>query len=112
MNDALHILQHSLGLDEFARGVPYRNHFVTGPGSDGHALCVAMIEQGLMTRTKGNAITGGADVFRVTDAGRRYVVEHSPKPPRLTRAQRRYRDFLDEDSDLRFGQWLKARGAR
>lgn len=29
----LNILQHSLGLDEYGRGTPYRNHFVTGEGS-------------------------------------------------------------------------------
>lgn len=112
MSNALHILQHSLGLDEYARGVPYRNHFCTGPGGDDYAHCVALVERGLMTRSKGNAITGGDDVFRVTDAGRRHVFEHSPKPPTLTRAQRRYRDYLDADGGLSFGAWLKSKGAR
>lgn len=112
MNDALHILQHSLGLDEFARGVPYRNHFCTGPGSDDYAKCLALVERGLMTRSKGNAITGGNDVFRVTDTGLRYVFECSPKPPQFTRAQRRYRDYLNEDCNLSFGAWLKSKAVR
>jgi len=112
MNTALHILQHSLGLDEFGRGMSYRNHYCTGPGSNDYGVCLTLVERGFMTRSKGNAITGDADVFRVTDAGRLHVVEHSPKPPKLTRAQRRYREFLDEDSGRSFGEWLRSRGAR
>lgn len=110
MKDDLHILQHSLGLDAFGRGVSYRNHFCTGPGGDDYAECLALVARGLMTRTKGNEITGGDDVFRVTDAGHRHVIEHSPKPPKLTQAQRRYQAFLNEDGDMPFGVWLKSKG--
>ena len=105
----LHILQHSLGLDQYGRGKAYRNHFVTGPGSDDFDTCVALAEAGLM---KGygerGALTGGDHLFGVTDAGRRFVREHSPRPPKLTRSQRRYREFLDADCGLTFGEYLKS----
>src|SRR6478609_3022343 len=42
----LHILQHSLGLDEHGRGTMYRSHFVTGEGSKDHADCMALVEAG------------------------------------------------------------------
>jgi len=108
MADRLHILQHSLGLDQYGQGTSHRNYFVTGMGSDDYPHCVALVADGLMTQTHGNSITGGDDVFRVTTAGREWVSEHSPPPPKLTSGQRRYMAFLDEDSSLRFGEWLKA----
>lgn len=73
MNNDLDILRHSLGLNQNGNGRSYRNYFVTGPGSDDYAICMSLVERGLMTRSKGNAITGGDDVFRVTEAGRAYV---------------------------------------
>jgi hypothetical protein len=113
----LHILQHALGLNEF--GLPkdgqragHRNYFVTGEGSTDFPHCVALVQQGLMTQTHGNSITGGDDVFRVTEAGKQHVAEHSPQPPKLTRSERRYDDFLREDSSLTFGDWLRAQKHR
>jgi hypothetical protein len=90
----LHILQHSLGVDKHGQGRQYRNHFVTGEGSIDHPDCSALVRAGLMTRQKGGALTGGDDAFFVTDAGKLYVAENSPPPPKLTRSQQRYRDWL------------------
>jgi hypothetical protein len=110
MRDAkLHILQHSLGVDEFGRGRQYRNHFVTGEGSIDHPHCMALVEMGLMTKHAGSALTGGDDLFHVTEAGRRYVVEHSPAPPKLSRSKSRYREYLEADSSYSLGDWLKLR---
>lgn len=106
----LHILQHSIGADEFGRQRHDRNHFVTGEGSDDYPHCMALVEACLMTRRAGSAISGGDDIFHVTPAGRAYVAEHSPKPPKLTASQRRYADYLDADSGMSFGEWLKCRG--
>lgn len=113
----LSILQHAIGRDEYGQprsaGNPeFRNHFVTGEGSTDYPTCMALVGQGLMTRRAGNAITGGDDCFFVTDAGREYVREHSPKPPKMTRSQRRYESFLREDSSLSFGEWLKYYGSK
>lgn len=111
----LHILQHALGVDQYGRGDQYRSHFVTGDGSDDHPACMSLVAAGLMRRHAGSEMTGGDDLFRVTEAGRAYVAEHSPPPPKLTRSQQRYSDYLDADSDMSFGEWLrwqsrKARG--
>ncbi|MGC4409596.1 hypothetical protein D4A92_19815 [Rhizobium rosettiformans] len=103
----LHILQHSLGLDEYGRGTFYRNHFVTGEGSKDHADCMALVRVGLMTVRTGNALSGGDEVFRVTDAGKAAVAEHSPSPPKLTRSQQNYQDWLNYDSSLSFIEYVK-----
>jgi hypothetical protein len=103
----LHILQHSLGVDRFGRGRQYRNHFVTGEGSLDYPDCQALVAAGLMRRQKGSPLTGGYDAFFVTDEGRRYVSEHSPCPPKLTRSQARYRRYLAADGSLSFGEWLR-----
>jgi hypothetical protein len=109
----LHILQHSIGADEYGRIVRGggRNHFVTGEGSDDYPHCVALVAAGLMTRRPGSAISGGDDIFHVTPAGFTFVTEHSKVPPKLTASQRRYQDFLAADCGMRFGDWLKARAA-
>jgi len=109
--EPLHILQHSIGADQHGRIVRGggRNHFVTGEGSDDYPHCMALVAAGLMTRRAGSAISGGDDIFHVTEAGRAYVAEHSPKPPKLTRSRQRYEAFLDADSGLTFGEWLKYR---
>jgi hypothetical protein len=109
----LHILQHSIGADQHGRIVRGggRNHFVTGKGSTDHPHCIALVAAGLMRRRAGSAISGGDDIFHVTEAGKRHVAEHSSPPPKLTRSQRRYEDFLASDSGMRFGEWLRMKGA-
>lgn len=48
----------------------------------------------------------------VTEAGKAAMLEQSPKPPKLTRGQKRYRRFLDADTGESFGEWLKWHGKR
>lgn len=105
----LHILQHALGLDRYGQGESYRNHFVTGRGSIDFDPCMALADAGLMTRTPGNAITGGDDLFRVTPRGVDYVALNSPAPPpapKLTRSQKRYQEWLNADPGYSFAEWL------
>jgi hypothetical protein len=111
MSVGLHILQHALGMDQHGRIVRGggRNYFVTGEGGPDYAVCMEHVSAGRMTRRAGNAISGGDDVFFVTDAGREWIAENSPPPPKLTRSQRRYEEFLDADCELSFGEWLKSR---
>lgn len=107
----LHILQHSLGVDQYGRGQQYRNHFCAG-GKD-RDTCRELVAAGYMTEHRASDITGGNPVFTVTREGRIAMAEASPKRPKLTRSQRRYRDYLDADSSLTFGEWLKCqRGAQ
>lgn len=109
MNSKLHILQHSLGLDQYGEGRQHRNHFVTGPGSDDFDNCRALVAEGLMTERPGNELSGGNPVFFVTRKGVDFVAQHSPKrppEPKLTRSQQRYRDWLRSDCDCTFAEWL------
>lgn len=110
VKEHLYILQHSIGADQYGRIVRGggRNHFVTGEGSTDYPHCMALVAAGLMTRRAGSVISGGDDIFQVTEAGKRYVTENSPPPPRLTRSQRRYEEFLDADCGLTFGEWLRS----
>lgn len=108
----LHILQHSLGLDEYGRGTMYRSHFVTGEGSKDHADCMALVGAGYMGVRKNHPLAGGDDGFWVTEAGKRATVEHSPKPPKLTRSKQRYQDFLNYDGSLSFFEFVKMQARR
>lgn len=74
----LHILRHSLGLDEEGHGHEYRNYFATAPDCDEHGDVAALC--GVVC-------------------------------PELTRSQRRYQRFLDADSGMSFGEWLKCGSA-
>lgn len=72
------IMKHALGA---GRGAPgWRNHFVTGPGSDDYADCEALVAAGLMTKRSGGPLSGGDPVYRVTDAGQDALVGR-PKTP-------------------------------
>lgn len=109
MSDAkrLDVLQHALGVDRFGQGPQYRNHFVTDEGTTDYPHCMALVTAGLMVRREGNALSGGGDIFYVTQAGKNWMAANSPKPPKLNRAQVRYREFLAADSSLPFGEWLR-----
>lgn len=113
MNEKLlHILQHSLGADEYGRGGGYRDHFVTGEGSKDHSDCMELVEAGFMTRRANIEMYGGMDFFRVTEAGKAAMIQQSPQPPKLTKGQQRYRDYLDADCSMTFIEYLKYRDAR
>lgn len=103
----LEILQHSLGVDQYGCGERYRNYFVTGPRGSDFEACVQLCNQGLMRDTGPRDVNGGMHTFLVTDAGVTHVIRESPQPPKLTRGQKRYREFMEADSDLTFGEWLK-----
>lgn len=62
------IMRHALGLNRGSR--KYRNHFVTGPGSTDYPHCEELVAAGLMTKRAGNVLSGGDDIYSVTDAGR------------------------------------------
>lgn len=105
----LEILQHALGLDKYGQGSFYRNRYVTGPGSDDFEHCCDLVEAGYMARAKSDAGLIGEtnELFYVTELGIEQVKTHSPKPPKLTASQRRYRRYLAYDSSMSFREFLK-----
>jgi len=103
----LHILLHSLGLTK-AEEI-YRNHFVAGPGHSDYDDCMVLVEIGAMIRRQGSELTGGDNVFYVTAKGK--AIAESGRP-RLTRSQRNYREWLNDDSSISFGEWIKRRHAK
>jgi hypothetical protein len=62
------IMRHALGYG--SRNPGYRNHFCTGPGSTDYPHCEALVEAGMMAKRGGNALSGGDNVYQVTDTGR------------------------------------------
>lgn len=107
-DESLHILQHALGLDDYGQGTAYRNHYVADDGHDNWSLLMAHVEAGRMWRAEPSELFGGGYCFVVTDAGRDYVREHSPKPPKVSRAKARYREWLKVGDLISFGDWLKS----
>ncbi|MCU1068503.1 hypothetical protein [Stenotrophomonas maltophilia] len=103
----LQILRHALGVGDGGLERSYRNHFVTGEGGADHQHCMALVERGLLVRHAANAITGGSDLFNVTQAGRAAVHAHTPPPPKLTTSQQRYQQFLRYDGGVTFGEYLR-----
>lgn len=106
----LKILQHSVGADEYGRTRCERNHFVTDKDSADGGICRSLVALGLMRDcgSRGD-LTGGGNLYLVTADGRSAIAEHSPKPPKISKARRRYLDYLDADSGLPFIAWLKQR---
>jgi hypothetical protein len=102
--DQLQILQHSLGVDEHGQGPMYRNHFCAGVADE--PTCRSLVEMGYMQR---HQTTEAFPYYNcsVTRAGKEAVRQQSPPPPKLTRSQRRYRNFLRADTGRGFGEWLK-----
>ena len=100
----LAILQHSLGVDQYGQGEMYRNHFCAG--ADDEPICRELIELGMM---KQHQTTDWLPYFNcsVTEAGKQAVREQSPPPPKLTRSQQRYRDYLKADLDVSFRRWME-----
>lgn len=110
----LHVLQHALGRNQYGKNpdgrADYRNHFCTGGGSADFATCRQAVADGLMVEHPPSALSGGDSVFVVTGAGRAYIAANSPPEPKLTRGQRRYREWLRSaaaDCGVTFGAWLR-----
>lgn len=72
--EQIELARHALGLDGY-RKKSYRNHFVTGPGSDDYTNWQAMVAAGYAKRRAGSALTGGDDLFWLTEAGARLALK-------------------------------------
>ncbi|MCG3177487.1 MAG: hypothetical protein MOGMAGMI_02461 [Candidatus Omnitrophica bacterium] len=100
--EELHVLQHTLGIDQYGRGEMYRNYFW---GQDDR--CENMVACGYMRLVQNPT---GDVLYVVTDAGKKAVLAQSPAPPKLTRSQARYQKYLDTGADycMSFGEWLRS----
>ena len=105
-SEQVHILRHALGLDDHGRGREYRNHFVSGPGCDNFATLREMVAAGLMVEHAPRPLFGGDSCFVVTEAGKE-LARRNVSPEKMTRSQRRYRDWARSGCDMTFGDWLK-----
>ena len=100
----LHILRHSLGLDDAGHGTEYRNYYCAAVEND---PCAALVLLGLMSA--GRTINGGTcRYYHVTDKGKAVVAEHKPPEPILTRSQKRYRAWLSADLGISFREYLRS----
>lgn len=107
------VLMHTLGLRIDDDGDSYRNHYVTG--SEPCAEILALVAGGLMEETRRPEFLNVNDRnYRVTDLGKaRALSARSRRRPKLTRGQKRYRDWLaisDAYPDLTFGKFLRMGG--
>lgn len=106
--EQLQILQHSLGVDQYGQGEQYRNHFCAG-GSDEN-ICRELVALGYMQQHRTTEMLPYFNCS-VTEEGKRAMAAESPTPPKLTRSQKRYRRFINEDSGMSFREWLGRRPA-
>lgn len=103
-----HLLHHTLGITDPNQFDSYRNFF---EASDGHTDLPGLLElckAELMIEGKSPSFCHqDSRTFYVTQKGREVAFETRPKPPKLTRGQRRYRTYLRSEVDQSFGEWLK-----
>lgn len=104
-NAELDIIQHATGRNYNPRHD--RNSYCAEVGSSDWHICHSLVKRGFMLA--GRTINGGADqYFSVTAGGESAYVKQRP-PARLTRGQKRYQEFLLQDSGIPFGEWLRQR---
>lgn len=115
----LHILQHSLGCDQYGQSKTplrdegdgchgyYRNRFVTSPSCPDGLRCHHLVTAGFMIDHGPQVIAGGMHCYAVTLEGVTAMKAASPPPPKVSRSKARYRAFLDGDGGMRFGEWLR-----
>jgi hypothetical protein len=121
--EQLHILQHSLGCDQYGQSKHrgrdehdgcfgyYRNRFVTDPEDKDGKQCADLVVRGLMKDYGPQRLCGGMHCFCVTEYGIQAMQKQSPAPPKLTRSQQRYRAFRESECDmpfLDFARWWDA----
>jgi hypothetical protein len=107
----LHALLHTLGLEDPERREHYRNHYATGDPPEPDIL--ALVGLGLMRQVRRPAFLPEGDrVYAATPEGLAAALAQRPKPPKRTRSQRRYREFVDwhEAFGGTFREFLRERG--
>lgn len=70
----IELARHALGLPNQTRR-SYRNHFIAGPGHSDFDEWVAMVAEGEARRRAGSQLSGGDDVFWLTENGARKALK-------------------------------------
>jgi hypothetical protein len=107
----LHILQHTLGLNEYGehqgKAEGYRNHFCADEGHSSWGDLITLVDAGYMIKRYPCAVTNCW--FSVTELGREAVKKESPKPPKISKSKARYLRYLEMsdgfDSFIDFCRW-------
>lgn len=100
--ELLHILQHSLGCDQY--GQPehhgrdegdgcfgyYRNRYVCDPEPN----LTELVSLGLMSDHGSRPMIGTMHHYSVTEKGLDVMLSLSPKPPKVSKSKARYRRYL------------------
>ena len=114
--EQLHILQHSLGCDKYGQRERqcanyYRDHYCVGLDNAATLADIrALVAHGWMR--EGHTINEGRDqYFHVTQLGISAMKGQSPKPPKVSRGRQRYREWLNAECSMSFGDFLKWRHA-
>lgn len=107
-SEELSILQHTLGLNAHGQGESYRNHYVASPGHPSTAALKRLVSRGLMGLSPRPRFLHDDDsVYHVTAEGRSAVIEFSPPPPKIPRAERRYRYWRENFDGYTFAEFLR-----
>jgi hypothetical protein len=105
LKQQLDILRHTIGEDLHGDTFQKRNHYVAG--GDDVTLCRELVELGYMVEHRATDLSGGDPWFHVTQEGNAFVAQHRVEKPKLSRSKKRYLNYLNSDSWLSFGEWLK-----
>lgn len=103
MNETEDTLLHMLGLNRDNK-VPWRNHFAgTSPEIE------ELVRSGFAKKIHdGSEITGFEPVYVATEEGKRHaIIVRDREYPKLSRSKQRYLDYLNADSGMKFGEWLR-----
>jgi len=99
----LDLMRHALGYNYSPRHD--RNNFCAGIGTEDHGEILKLCEAGLMRA--GRTINEGTSrYYVVTDEGHAMVSARQPPAPKLTRSQKRYREWLQAEVGCSFREWL------
>lgn len=104
-HEELDIVQHATGRNYTPKRE--RNSYCAGVGSSDWHLCHRLVKRGFMLGHR--TINEGADqYFSVTPDGVAAYLKQR-RPDRLTPGQKRYQEYLRQDTPVPFGEWLRQR---
>ncbi len=104
----LQVLQHALGVNQYAQGAMSRNFFAAGALDE--IVCRDLVKLGFM-REFPPVSWRRYPYFAVTEAGILGMRRESPDPPNVSPARKRYLEYcrFADAYNCTFAEWLKIR---